>query len=289
MQAITHTLQAGTTATLRSLGQIIFQENALSGALILLGIAWNNASMLFPCLLATVISLLTAYLSGFSKAAISQGLYGFNGALVGLAVAYFCELNGWSYALLVGGAVITTLIAHFLATRTPIKGFTFPFVLTTWGLLAVATALDLPKAEPQSLLSEGFNLVAALSLSFGQIMFQDTTLAAGLCFFLAILVNNPSQSLLALLSVGLSCGVLCFSDATAEPLSAGLYGYNVILCAVAVGSFSRKGLLRLLVAVFLSVVFQQVGRQQGIIMLTAPFVFAVWGVLVWDKLTGSKQ
>ena len=73
----------------RGVGQVMFQNNALSGALMLVGILLNSWQMALLAVAGNVISTLTAYISGYSREDINNGLYGFNGTLVGIAVGVF--------------------------------------------------------------------------------------------------------------------------------------------------------------------------------------------------------
>lgn len=77
----------------RGIGQVMFQNNALSGGLMLLGIAFNSWQLAVLSVLGTVVSTLTASLSGYDKEDIRNGLYGFNGTLVGIAIGVFMEIN----------------------------------------------------------------------------------------------------------------------------------------------------------------------------------------------------
>lgn len=69
-------------------------------------------------------------------------------------------------------------------------------------------------------------------------------------------------------------------------MNAGLMGYNGVLCAIALGDKSWKGFLWASCAVLLSVIFQMVGMNWGIITLTAPFVLAGNGTA---KNRGTKK
>ena len=87
----------------RGIGQVMFQNNALSGGLMLLGIAFNSWQLAVLSVLGTVVSTLTASLSGYDKEDIRNGLYGFNGTLVGIAIGVFMEINVTSLLLLISG------------------------------------------------------------------------------------------------------------------------------------------------------------------------------------------
>ena len=96
----------------RGIGQVMFQNNALSGGLMLLGIAFNSWQLAVLSVLGTVVSTLTASLSGYDKEDIRNGLYGFNGTLVGIAIGVFMEINVTSILLLISGSVFSTWVAR---------------------------------------------------------------------------------------------------------------------------------------------------------------------------------
>ena len=77
----------------RGIGQVMFQNNALSGLFMLIGIFLNSWQMGLLALLGNVISNTAAYFSGYKQDDIKNGLYGFNGTLVGIAVGSFLQLS----------------------------------------------------------------------------------------------------------------------------------------------------------------------------------------------------
>ena len=68
----------------RGIGQVMFQNNALSGLLMLVGVLLNSWQMALLAIAGNVVSTLAAYFSGYSREDIRNGLYGFNGTLVGI-------------------------------------------------------------------------------------------------------------------------------------------------------------------------------------------------------------
>lgn len=64
---------------LRGIGQVVFQNNPLSGAVILAGIFYNSWIYGIACLFGTMISTATALLLKADKGLIKDGLFGFNG------------------------------------------------------------------------------------------------------------------------------------------------------------------------------------------------------------------
>ena len=65
----------------RGIGEVMFQNNAFSGLLMLIGIFLNSWQMGTLAVCGNIISILTAYFSGYKYDDIKNGLYGFNGTL----------------------------------------------------------------------------------------------------------------------------------------------------------------------------------------------------------------
>ena len=76
---------------LKGLGQIMLQENAVTGLLFLIGIFYGSFTMGAAALLAVVCGTTTALLLKYEKSEIDKGLYGFSAALVGVAAILFLK------------------------------------------------------------------------------------------------------------------------------------------------------------------------------------------------------
>jgi urea transporter len=132
---------------LRGIAQVVFQNNPITGAVILAGIIYNSWIYGLACLFGTIISTATAVLFKADKRLIKDGLFGFNGALVAVALVAYTSpnfttgnmpnLHLWLYIVLC--AVFTSVILPaFGALLGPHKvpALTMPFVLATWFFLA---------------------------------------------------------------------------------------------------------------------------------------------------------
>ena len=114
-------MQEGFLIVGRGLGQVMFQNNAVSGLLMLVGIACNSWLLALLALLGNFVGTVTAFFSGYSKEDIEDGLYGFNGTLVGIAVGVFMEPGVASLLLLVAGSMLSTWIARFHGSFHPCR------------------------------------------------------------------------------------------------------------------------------------------------------------------------
>ena len=90
-----------------------------------------------------IISTLTAYFSGYGRDDIKNGLYGFNGTLVGIAVGVFMELSIWFFIIDGSGFMyfnldITTFQPAKLTSR--IYSTLYPFCMGIIGTLRLDNA-----------------------------------------------------------------------------------------------------------------------------------------------------
>src|SRR5690554_916254 len=120
---------------LRGVGQVMFQDNALSGLLLLTGIFYNSWLLGLAVILGTMISTATAQVLKYSQDEIDTGIYGFNGALVGVAIWFFFGFSNITTVVLIVGAALSTILMHGMKKILP--PFTAPFVLITWLLILV--------------------------------------------------------------------------------------------------------------------------------------------------------
>ena len=278
---------------LRGVGQVFFLQNALSGLLLLIGIGINSLPMLLSAILGAITSTYTAMLLKYDRTEIERGLYGFNGTLVGIAVLLFYGLSLFSLATVAIGAMVTTPLAHLLNHRCRIPAYTFPFVATVWAILLLTRAGILPPlpltGQETALPAERLDLLSSLDYDLGQVMFQADSLLTGLLFMLAIVIASRDLALYTIVGVASSLVVTLFDLFPTAEINAGLYGYNAVLVAMAVGDKSARGLLKIVVGVLLTIALQFAGIRLGVTTLTAPFVFATWLVLIASHLVATKK
>ena len=294
---------------LRGIGQVMFQDNPLSGALFLAAIAWGSFAagvpqVLFGGLLAVVAATLTAQWLRVDQASLRAGLYGFNGFLVGLALATFVAPGPllWAYVILGAAVSVVAMSATANVARTwGMPALTFPFVLVTW-LLLLATygfAGLAGTALPAAGVVAPFESVAATRLDAGAVRAGDaaqhfagvpegqrhrgTALPGRACRQLASR-RRSRRSAGAILAV-VTAHLL---GAESDLVTGGLLGFSPVLTAVALGTvFNRPG-LRVAAYAALGTVFTVVAQAAfnvaltplAIPALTAPFVLVTWMFLL---------
>lgn len=285
---------------LRSLSQVIFINHPLSGALLLLAFLLNSPWMAALALTGAAGANLSSRLLGLPPSLRLQGIHGFNGTLVGCAVAALAGAGSQSRPELwlpvvgfAGGG--TTLILELWHRRFRRRGdpppLTLPFCLVTWGLLAlvpptapevigmVGTVAAVPVAAGPSHLLQ----VVAIGLpqSFGQV-FLCSGLLSGTLVLLAVALASPLAAVLGLFGALIAMVTALLQGVDPAAVAQGLWGYNGVLVAIAVaGIFHVPGRRSLIVAAVGAALTSGVQALQvmvlsGLAPLTLSFVLITW-------------
>jgi urea transporter len=285
----------------RGIGQIWFQEHALTGVLFVLGIGICFPVQAAGIVVGSAIGCALAWGLKYDRAEVLAGIYGFNPALVGIATLFFFEPSPISIGLLAAGCVVATLLTRAMRGYVPFPTYTAPFVVTTWGvyLLAVAmggTLRDLSTPPLVPSIEIGFFSVATAN-SVGQVMFQASIWTA-ILFLAGIAIGNKEHAAFAL--AGAAVGVLValyhftlgadaidpdrlIERSAFDVVKLGLYGFNATLAPVALFLW-RRSLISPLVGMLLTVPLTELVPRLGVPALTAPFVLATWIVLALGYL-----
>lgn len=287
---------------LRGFGQVFFQNSPISGALFLIGLFVGGWAMGGYALLAVVVSTLTAYWLGISRASIKAGLFGYNGALVGVALTFYLDNNNLlPIYVIVGGfvsCIAAAAIGNLLSTWG-IPALTGPFVVTIWlfALGIYGFSQIEPSANSQAPALPVLASGGRASLSFEQIyngifkgvseVYFQNSIWIGVIFLLGILASSHIDFAMALTGsiVGLAAG--WFLGVDQNSLTLGLMGYNAVLTMIALG-----GLFYLLdvnslvlaalasaVSVIVCIALTTVTAPYGGHIYTAPFVLTTYGFI----------
>jgi urea transporter len=289
---------------LRGAGQVMFQNHPLTGLLFLAAIAWgalvaDAAAVLFGGLLGLVAATLTALWLRVDAQGLKDGLYGYNGLLVGLALPTFLAPTPLLWACVLLGAAVS--VVALLGTANVTRGWgvsalTFPFVVTTWLLLLAAYAFAGLGSEPPPFAGELEALEPAISNpldlgafvggvlhSISQVFLKGNTVSA-LLFLAGLAIASPAAALAAVGGALLAVTSAHLLGAESELVSAGLLGFSPVLTAVALGTvFYRPG-WRVAAYAALGTLFTVVAQAAmnvafaplGLPALTAPFVLCTW-------------
>lgn len=293
-------------AVLSGIGQVMFQDNALTGAFFLVGLLAASWQLAVAALLGSFIATLTAVLLQMSPEQIKTGLTGYNGVLVSLALVVFLSVDAWLLVFIIIGAMLSTFMTaatNSLLEKYDLPALTAPFVFATWVLLLAS--LLFTRVAPDGLaeaalptmqrVSEtaGLDLLATLQgvvTGVGQVMFSDYLLT-GVLFIVGLAVNSVPSALLAILG-SLTGGLTALLFAGPPSwVPDGLFGFNAALVAVALGCIFDKPSVRVTVIAFIGAivstfVFGAMGlalQPFGLSALTMPFVVTTWIFLLAKK------
>jgi urea transporter len=276
-------IPAPVLAVFRGVGQVFFQENALTGALFVLGIALSSPLMALGAVVGSAIGLITARVLKFDEAEVIAGIYGFNSTLVGIATFFFFRPGVVSIILLVLGCIAAAPVTRLMRRYLPFPTYTLPFIVTTWALYFLGMALGVARVESGPPITANF--IEATAHGIGQVMFQ-ASIWTGLLFLIGIAINDWEHAIWVVLAslLGMLVGVY-HHDSPEEVAALGIYGYNATLAAVAVFLW-RRSLIPPLLGILISVPLTEY-FPPGLPALTAPFVLATWIVLVLCWLEGK--
>lgn len=227
--------------SLRGMGQVVFCNSAVSGALITGGLCWGDpwlgAMAGVGCMSATAV----ARIASLDTGATSNGLMGYNGALVGCAFSVFLGAQGGAtiLATMLGGATSAILVSKLGAVTAPVPQWTLAFNMTALTALvyvrpfadaaAAATPLALSALAP-------LDWCAAALTGVSQIFVVNNPMAGALVLA-GIAWYSPGAAVATLVGsvIGVLTGVAVGADG--NDIKAGLWGFNPALTALSVSIF----------------------------------------------------
>ncbi|NKJ51394.1 urea transporter [Burkholderia sp. SG-MS1] len=271
---------------LRSLGQIVLQPNAFTGACLLA--AWWAAGPRLACaaLMGAVAANVSATLAGYHDDDTRAGLHGFNGALAGLAAFSFIRDAATATAVAILAATATAWLvgpwSRWLRARG-LSCLSSPCLIVTWCWLPMITSGAQP-VSPASLHPPGFaQWSGGVLASLAQTSFGSGALAGSLVLT-GIAAASRRHALWALGGATLASTAHLLLGVTPHSFDAGLLGLNGALTALALVD---SGVVPMLGGVAVSIALQAATARFGWPAMTAPFVLATWCVQ-WLRHRGTR-
>ncbi|MCX7549639.1 urea transporter [Xanthomarina sp. F2636L] len=123
------------SALSNSFGQVMFQENRITGLFFLLAILINNRLMAAYAFYAAALGSLTAWLLLESASTINAGLMGYNAILCAIALIG----KRWRDFLWISIAILLSTFLNIGLAMTGIITLTAPFILATWIVMILKT------------------------------------------------------------------------------------------------------------------------------------------------------
>ncbi|NXG62896.1 UT2 protein, partial [Hemiprocne comata] len=236
---------------LRGTSQVMFVNNPLSGLIILVGIFIQSPWWTLTGCTGTTVSTLTALALSQDRSVIAAGLHGYNGILVGLLMAIFCEKGDYYWWLLLPVAVISMacpILSSALGSifsKWDLPVLTLPFNIAVTLYLAATghynpffpTTLIKPVASVPNITWSAINvplLLQSIPVGVGQVFGCENPWTGGI-FLVALLISSPLICLHA--AIGSTVGMFA-ALSIASPFDSiylGLHNYNCALSCIAIG------------------------------------------------------
>ncbi|AJT66998.3 urea transporter [Streptomyces chattanoogensis] len=280
----------------RSFGQFSLLTNVWTGVLFTLALFVSSWQGGIFGLLGAVVATATAYAVGVDRYIIDMGTQGFCGCLTGIALYVFLGPHPSTYLLTIGGAVVCVLAFAALTAlvapwRLPV--LTAPFCVVVGAVLAAAPAFTrvwpggstaaLPIAAAPGTGYTWTDLWHGFFANISQVGLSAHWYV-GAIMLVGLFVGGIRYGLAAI--AGSAVAVLLSWALGAPPaaVAAGVYGYNAVLVAVAMGGLflarTVPNALYTLVAVAVTTVLTAALNAYfapfGGRTLSWPFVITTW-------------
>lgn len=299
---------------LKGAGQVMFQGNAWTGLFFLVGIFYGAYTAHMPAVawgavIGTFMSTVTGYLLKYPAEKGLEGLWGFNGILVGCALPTFLGNVPLMWLAIVIFSSMTTWVMmglNNLLAPYKVSSFTFPFVLITWFVLMAARMMhslpDTGLGTPE--LPDHFSVLSNISfknliiwwLSGISQVFLINSWVTGLLFLIGLFISNRWAALWAAIGSAFALCIAILYQCNGEDIANGLFGFSPVLTAIALGTTFYQVNWRTAIWTLLGIfatVFIQAGMDTlfapiGIPTLTGPFCVATW-LFLWPHLKIDKK
>jgi solute carrier family 14 (urea transporter) len=130
-------------AVFRGVAQVVFMNNTISGIIITIGIFVSSRYYALCMLLSTFVSTIAALIFQLNKEALANGIYGYNGTLVGIGIAVFHfgdDTDFLKMPQIIGPIVLMSILSTIFVSgigslfvgKFGISPFTIPFILCVW-------------------------------------------------------------------------------------------------------------------------------------------------------------
>lgn len=274
----------------RGISQVFLLNNVITGILFLAGAFYNSWRMGAGAVIGVLVGTVTALLLKYNRDDINQGLYGYNSTLVCLAIFYFFGFTVPSGIAAFLGSVLSVFITNVMRRTWKLPTFTAPFIVSAWVVMAVLLIFRIIPLQTSPLPDAGkLEIIPALSIGVGQVMFLEDVIS-GIILFVGILVSSRVSALYALLGTAIGVVVACVCSFPLSMMNLGLFGFNGVLCGIALSGKKWHHVVLAIASIVVSVFIMFGMSRLGIITLTAPFVMSTWLVLSVSKwrVTGDK-
>lgn len=287
---------------LRGAAQVMFQPNAWTGLLFLVGIFWGAyttgyALMAWGAMLGLLISTITGFILDLQSTDGYQGLWGFNGILVGCAFPAFMDNTIEMWLSLALCAAFTTWLRTGLNNvmrAWKVNSFTFPFVLSTWLFILASHSMQSMSAIHHShivshhthhttSLGSLWEILEAWLNGISQVFLIESWVTGAL-FLIGLAICSRWAALWAAIGSALSMCISVIMGLPTHHIAEGLYSFSAVLTAIALATVFYRPTWRsaiwaifgIIVTVFMQSAMNIWLHPYSIATFTAPFCVTTW-------------
>jgi urea transporter len=299
---------------LRSIGQVFFCNNPMSGLLILIGLFIQSTRVAVHGVIALMAGNLAAIVLGFDTGLIASGLFGYNAVLVGLAIATFHspeKNDGYEFPIVAFSIIISILSVAFFAgvgkilapyatppLTIPFNLATHLFLLATSSMSNVSMGAVITPSLPEYMVGDdGQDLIdtnaffSGVLRGIGQVFLADDIVASALCLA-GLFVCSRYIAIAAFTGSLLGCAFAVLLGSSNDMLENGLYGYSSSLTLAGMMLFyvpSISCIVMGIIAVLLTVIAQHalsgLMLPLGLPVMTSPFCLVTLLFLLFQGTT----
>ncbi|MGW1694695.1 urea transporter [Streptomyces sp. NPDC002399] len=285
---------------LRGVAQVALSSNAWAGLLFTVALFVDGWRLGVYGLLGAASSTAAAALLGADRKGLVNGLQGYCGCLTGIALVVRLGTS-WQTAVLavLGAAVCSVLSAAAGRLLGPLG---LPVLTAPYCLVAGALVVTLSKAQVAAgpaVRVSGFTTMTAaetgraLCNNIGQIFYLDKWYA-GLILIVGLLVASRIAAVAAIGASVVAFLTACLTGLPADRIIEGLYGYNAVLCAIALTATfltltpwtAGYAALAAAASVPFTAAWEAVAQPSGGYPFTWPFTVTTWLFLAAGPLLG---
>lgn len=237
-------------ATLRGYAQIFFCNDPLVGLLFLVATFFNPVTAMLG-LLGALCANIAGYIFSSRDALFKSGLFGCNGAFIGLSWGMFLKINHHVVILLVLvsflSSILVMVLSHLLSRNSDMPVLSIPFVLSAWlGLMVIGKFSgilpDMGSKLPVTLVPQIEELLSShlptaighLFRSLGGTLFLRD-IFSGTLFFAGIMIYSRISAFFAVLGISVHAIISFFLGNPVEKILASTINFNCALVAIALG------------------------------------------------------
>lgn len=228
-------------SVLHGISQVGVHASSLSGILFIAGLVVGDPRLAGLAILGCTSATAVACLTGQDATAISDGLFGYNGALHGSALSAFLGTDfTWTVlATIAAGAASALFTAWLGKAMRPIPQFTLVFNVVTLAILACrqplaamgneATRLENPHASAFRVF-DALDWLEAILSGISQILFVGDP-SSGVIVVIGMFCHSPFMALAAFIGslIGTLGAAACAADVS--EVREGTWAFNAILTA----------------------------------------------------------